>query len=69
MDKDGDEDVYVVVLNFLDIEEGDEMEILYEKSRVLIYGDYVFFSVDICEEEVRKWRWEEDENMLKWYKV
>jgi Organic solute transporter Ostalpha len=69
MDKDGDEDVHAAALNFSDIEEGDEMEILYEKSRALAHGDYAFPSVDIREEEARKRRWEEDENMLKRYKA
>ena len=69
MDRDGDEDIHAAALNFSDIEEGDEMEILYEKSRALTHGDYAFPSVDIREEEARKRRWEEDENMLKRYKA
>ncbi|PWN37604.1 DUF300-domain-containing protein, partial [Meira miltonrushii] len=69
MDRDGDEDVHAAALNFSDIEEGDEMEVLYEKSRALTHGDYAFPSVDIREEEARKRRWEEDENMLKRYKA
>lgn len=69
MDTDGDEDISAAALTFSDIEEGDEMETLYEKSRALTHGDYAFPSVDIREEEARKQRWQDDENMLRRYKA
>jgi hypothetical protein len=56
-------------LQFSDVEEDGDMETLYQKSRSLTHGDYAFPSVDVQQEEERKRRWEDDENMIRRYKA
>lgn len=56
-------------LAFPDVHSDDEEERLYEKSRALSHGDYAFPSVDIRQEEARRQRWEDDENLLQRYRA
>ena len=55
-------------VNFSDVDQSGEDERLYQSSRELKHGDYAFPNVDIRQEEARKKRWEDDENMLARYK-
>jgi hypothetical protein len=55
-------------VNFSEVDESGEDERLYDSSRKLTHGDYAFPNVDIRQEEARKQRWNDDENMLKRYK-
>lgn len=69
MDHADEEDAGAAALTFSDVDEDDEMEELYEKSRELTHGDYAFPNVDVRQEEERKRRWEEDENLLRRYRA
>jgi hypothetical protein len=55
-------------VSFSDVDESGEDEKLYVSSRELKHGDYAFPNVDIRQEEARKQRWNDDEEMLKRYK-
>lgn len=55
-------------VNFSDVDLSGEDERLYQSSRELKHGDYAFPNVDIRQEEARKQRWEDDENMLRRHK-
>lgn len=55
-------------VSFSEVDESGEDEKLYKSSRELKHGDYAFPNVDIRQEQARKQRWEDDENMLRRYK-